>query len=227
MSHLQRKLLKSRPDVVKYIRKLTYKIEYNRFQSSQFLPTHPRFNHDNHLLSGSSILPNSLQTIPRLNYLKITDSTADWNKLKFCLDSENVNHLIIRCCLWHTTWTDGLTLQSYDEIVSNTMMVESRPYVTWSSGYDDVTPPENVSISMQREQWLGCPWSVELIGTTILARWRDDAINGVGLDSGRPLIMVQLSSLIIYIASASSIGLISVSADDAQTIGSTVTLDCM
>jgi hypothetical protein len=48
------KLLESRPDVVKYIRKLTYTVDYN-------------INNNNHLLS--LILSNFLPTISRLNCL--------------------------------------------------------------------------------------------------------------------------------------------------------------
>jgi hypothetical protein len=82
------KLLESRPDVVKYIRKLTYEMEYhpsivniNRFQSrtsSSFV------NHDNLL---SPILPNLLRTIPHLNCLTINASKSDWNTLDSSLTS--------------------------------------------------------------------------------------------------------------------------------------------
>ena len=51
------KLLKSRPDVVKYIRKLTYNVGYHIL----------RFENDDHRLSP--ILPNFLQTISHLNCL--------------------------------------------------------------------------------------------------------------------------------------------------------------
>jgi hypothetical protein len=66
------KLLKSRPDVVNYIRKLTYKVSY---------PTRPSFNNDDHLL-----LP-ILRRIPRLNCLKINASYSDWNILDSSLTS--------------------------------------------------------------------------------------------------------------------------------------------
>ena len=65
------KLLNSRPYVVKYIRKLTYKM------SNYYFP----INNDDELLSP--ILLNFLRTIPSLNYLKITSSmtSSDWNEL--------------------------------------------------------------------------------------------------------------------------------------------------
>jgi hypothetical protein len=66
------KLLKSRPDVVNYIRKLTYKVNY---------PTRPSFNNDDHLL-----LP-ILRRIPLLNCLKINASHSDWNILDSSLTS--------------------------------------------------------------------------------------------------------------------------------------------
>jgi hypothetical protein len=67
------KLHKSRPDVVKYIRKFTYKVSY------------PSFNDDDHLLSP--ILPNLLRTISRLNCLTIDASKLDWNTLDSSLTS--------------------------------------------------------------------------------------------------------------------------------------------
>jgi hypothetical protein len=68
------KLLKSRPDVVNFIRKLTYIVGYNP-------PTHPSFNDDDHLLSPI------LRRIPRLNCLKINASHSDWNALDSSLTS--------------------------------------------------------------------------------------------------------------------------------------------
>ena len=86
------KLLQSRPDVVKYIRKLTYKVgdlsptadrrDFNRFLP---LPSRPSFENDDHRLSP--ILPNFLRTISRLNCLKITGSKSDWNTLESSLTS--------------------------------------------------------------------------------------------------------------------------------------------
>ena len=71
------KLLKNRPDVVKYIRKLTYAVgTYHRFDS---LPACPSFENDDHRLSPT--LPNFLRTIPRLNCLTIIGSKLDWNTL--------------------------------------------------------------------------------------------------------------------------------------------------
>ena len=67
------KLLKSRPEVVKYIRKLSYKLGDNdpSFVDGDRLP--------------SSMLPNFLRSIPHLNCLIITTSgsiwTLDWKRL--------------------------------------------------------------------------------------------------------------------------------------------------
>ena len=91
------KLLKSRPDVVKYIRKLTYIVgDYSR---AQLLPARPRPESDDYRLSP--ILPNLLRTIPRLNYLKISGSRLDWNTLDssltsaflYLMDLPTVNHI--------------------------------------------------------------------------------------------------------------------------------------
>jgi hypothetical protein len=59
------KLFKSRPDVVKYIRTLTYTVSYDSCFNDD----------DDHLLSPI------LRTIPRLNCLTITASHLDWNSL--------------------------------------------------------------------------------------------------------------------------------------------------
>ena len=65
------KLLKSRPDVVKYIRKLTYKMG-----GLDALRVGPSFKSDDHLLSAI------LRTISRLNCLAIIASEfMDWNAL--------------------------------------------------------------------------------------------------------------------------------------------------
>ena len=66
------KLLKSRPDIVWYIRKLTYKVIYD-------------MDDDDHLLS--SILLHLLPSFSRLNCLAISASTLDWNTLDTSLTS--------------------------------------------------------------------------------------------------------------------------------------------
>ena len=71
-------LLKSRPDVVKYIRKLTYELGYHD---------------DDHLLQVSPILFNFLPTISRLNCLKISSMMVDWNTLNYSMTSAFL-HLI-------------------------------------------------------------------------------------------------------------------------------------
>ena len=78
------KLLESRPDVVKYIRKLTYTIEYDHVRSPPISPL-LNFDNDDNLLSP--ILPNFLRTIPRLKYLKIDASLLNWNVLNPSLTS--------------------------------------------------------------------------------------------------------------------------------------------
>ena len=67
------KLLKIRPDVVKYIRKLTYKVGFTYDDqpgpfSSRFQSTRPKSDDD--LLSP--ILPNFLRAISCINYLEIS-----------------------------------------------------------------------------------------------------------------------------------------------------------
>ena len=65
------KLLKSRPDVINYIRKLRYKVTRN--------------NDDDHLLLP--LLSNLLPTISRLNCLAFSASMLDWNTLDSSLTS--------------------------------------------------------------------------------------------------------------------------------------------
>jgi hypothetical protein len=82
------KLLKRRPDVVKYIRKLTYKLDVDRFQTpeSSFSSTYPCVDYDDNLLSP--ILPNFLRTISFLNCLTITSSKlVNWNTVDSSLTS--------------------------------------------------------------------------------------------------------------------------------------------
>ena len=75
------KLLKRRPDVVKYIRKLTYKISSADSDCQSIFSS----SLDDDLLSP--ILPNFLRTIPRLNCLKINASQLDWYSLNSSLTS--------------------------------------------------------------------------------------------------------------------------------------------
>ena len=72
------KLVKSRPNVVKYIRELTYNIQIPSYPSTTF-------NNDDRILS--SMLPNLLRTISHLNCLTITASQLDWNTLDSSLTS--------------------------------------------------------------------------------------------------------------------------------------------
>ena len=72
------KLVKSRPNIVNYIRKLTYKVTGKK-------------NGDDHLLSP--ILSNFHPTISRLNYLAINASYLAWNTLDSSLTS-TFRHLI-------------------------------------------------------------------------------------------------------------------------------------
>jgi hypothetical protein len=81
------KLLKRRPDVVRYIRKLIYRVDCDsRFQPSPFPSTYLCVDYDDNLLSP--VLPNFLRTISFLNYLTITASTlVNWNTVDSSLTS--------------------------------------------------------------------------------------------------------------------------------------------
>jgi hypothetical protein len=79
------KLLKSRPEVVKYICELTYTLNYDHLQFLPLQSPHLDSDNDDNLLSP--ILPNFLRTIPHLNCLKIDASELDWNSLNSSLTS--------------------------------------------------------------------------------------------------------------------------------------------
>ena len=91
------KLLKNRPDTVKYIRKLTYKVtlEYDFESESDWnLPVPP-----------PPSLPNLLRTIPNLNCLTIDGAMSDWKTLESPLTSAfiylmhlpTINHIDLSC----------------------------------------------------------------------------------------------------------------------------------
>jgi hypothetical protein len=73
------KLLESSPDVVKYIRKLTYNMYHIESQFRPSNPPSPSFD--------SSPVPNLLRTISCLNYLKINVSSLNWSLLNPSLTS--------------------------------------------------------------------------------------------------------------------------------------------
>ena len=126
------KLLENRPDIVKYIRKLTYIV------SSIHLPFNPNFDND-HLLSP--ILPNFLRTIPRLNCLKINGSQLDWNTMDSSLTSAflhlmhlpTLNHI-------HLSFIHNFPLSSLT-LSANLLRLDIF-YVR----YFDPVPPEEESI---------------------------------------------------------------------------------
>ena len=103
------KLLRSRPEVVRHIRKLSYKIGLgdNRYPLSQLQPTHrchPSSDDDDyHLLAP--ILLKFLRKIPCLNCLTIAAAVRDWNTLDSSLTSAllhlvhlpTINHIEISC----------------------------------------------------------------------------------------------------------------------------------
>jgi hypothetical protein len=141
------KLLKSRPNVVKYIRKLTYKLGSN-------------INNDDHLLSH--ILQNFLPTISRLNCLAITGSSSskfDWSTQDSSLTSAflhlmqlpTINHIdlstiknfplssltpsvnLLRLDICNLDPINALEEDGSSEIVQSAMMPKIREFHTsWS-----------------------------------------------------------------------------------------------
>ena len=86
-------LVRSRPDVVKHIRKLTYHVRnmYLNDDDGEILCDHHSPGSTDQLLSP--ILPNFLRTISRLNYLVIDGANMKWNRLDSFLKSA-FNHLL-------------------------------------------------------------------------------------------------------------------------------------
>ena len=74
------KLLKSRPDVVKHIRELTYAFDIHS-QLSELPPTHPNVDESDDDLLLSPILPDLFRTISHLKCIKISGLAIDWNRL--------------------------------------------------------------------------------------------------------------------------------------------------
>ena len=103
------KLLKTRPEVVKYIRKLTYTVDYDgSFQTSSFSSTYPCFDYDDNLLSPD--LSNILRTISFLNCLIITagSKVVNWNKVDSSLTSALLH-------LMHLPTINHIGLSSIDD----------------------------------------------------------------------------------------------------------------
>ena len=102
------KLLKSRPDVVRFIRKLTYRVS---------AAPSPIFQENDHLLS--SILLHLLPSFSRLNSLAISASRLNWNNLDTSLTSAflrlmhlpTINHI-------HLSYIDNFPLSSLTTCVN-------------------------------------------------------------------------------------------------------------
>ena len=91
------KLLKSRPEVVKYIRKLTYNFGSN-YQSLRSFKDDRAIADDDRLLS--SMLPKFLRSIPHLECLTITALRTEWKKLDPSLTSALL-HLMHLPTIYH------------------------------------------------------------------------------------------------------------------------------
>ena len=134
------KLLERRPEVVKYIRKLRYLVEYDgSFQSSSFSSTYPR-HYDDDLLSP--VLPNFLRTISFLNCLTIAGSKlVEWDTIDSSLTSALLH-------LMHLPTIDHIDLSSIENFPLSSLAASKSPnlrrldinYLTL--GEDD--PLENV-----------------------------------------------------------------------------------
>jgi hypothetical protein len=120
------KLLKSRPDVVNYIRKLTYKVKY--------------MGNDDHVLSPI------LRTIPRLNCLQcltITGSCWDWNILDSSLTSALLH-------LMHLPTVNHIDLSSIRNFPLSSLTPSvnlHRLDIFWLMGFEEDSSPESIVLS--------------------------------------------------------------------------------
>ena len=108
------KLLESRPDVIKYIRKLTY----NLGDDDDLMATRYDRSFDDEGFLLPSILPNCLRSIPHLNCLKITVPRSklwhsnDWKKMDSSLTSALLH-------LMHLPTINHIHLMGIDMYVCN------------------------------------------------------------------------------------------------------------
>ena len=176
------KLLGNRPDVVKYVRKLTYQVDGN-FQSIQSspVPGYPDFNADHLLLS--SIIPNLLRTISHLNCLTITASHRSqfyWSTLDSSLTSAflylmrlpTINHIDLSYIRNFplSTFTPSVHLRRLDILCLSRFESFDRP-----EGSEEEGSPEIViqSMMMPRLREFHTKWS-SLLTTTLLHAKKQD-----------------------------------------------------
>ena len=138
------KLLNTRPDVVKYIRKLTYNVSQNNYFQLDDLFV-PVVDKDDQLLSP--VLPNLLQTISQLNCLVINASNSDWTALDSSLTSALL-HLMHLPTINHIdlSFIQKLPLSSLTPCV-NLRQLDIHTLVTED---DDDGSPEIVQSEMPR-----------------------------------------------------------------------------
>ena len=140
------RLLKNSPDVVKYIRKLTYNMEIIGSNAPLL-----RSVSEDRLLSPT--LPNFLRTIPRLNYLKITSSGLDWARLDSSLASAflhlmhlpTINHIDLSCFINFPLFslTPSINLHRLD--ISGLLVVEPLSFFGF---FDEGVSHENFQLEM-------------------------------------------------------------------------------
>ena len=170
------KLLKSRPDVVKYIQKLTYKVEGTKWEYDgpcpQILsyPSFEYFDNDDHLLSP--ILANLLRTIPRLNCLTITSSNLCWTSLDCSLKSAFLH-------LMHLPTINHIDLSHISDfpLSSHTLSVNLRrldlSYMTLSDPLERDGSHEIVQSEMPKIREFRSLESSQLAMKLLYAKWQD------------------------------------------------------
>ena len=171
------KLLQSRPDVVKYIRKLTYNLGYDRMADispESFKLQSSNFNDDDNLLSP--ILPNFLRTISHLNCLTITTTGAvlDWTKLNSSLTSAflhlmylpTINHIALSCL-------HNFPLSSLTPSV-NLHRLDIFKLSSFTPRKEDSSPEIDVQLEMMPKiRDLRILWSSRLTAKLLLAKTQD------------------------------------------------------
>ena len=158
------KLLKSTPDVVNYIRKLTYEVR-------------DKTGSDDHLVSPM-ILSNFLPTVSRLNCLKITASHRDWNTLDSSLTSvflhlmhlPTINHIAV-------SYIANFPLSSLTLSV-NLLRLDLENATLWGGGlggwgYSDENLQSETSESMPKIREFDTSYSTDLTRKLLHAKRQD------------------------------------------------------
>ena len=165
------KLLESRPNVVQYIRKLTYTVEDGSWECNDSCPekdidSEQDIDSDNHLLA--TILPNLLRTIPHLNCLSITGGHSTWNELDSSLSSAFLH-------LMHLPTMDHIRLSGIRNFPLSSLTPSVNLYRLDLSNMNDDDSPEIVQLDiMPKIRDFRTTGSSQLVKRLLYAKTQDE-----------------------------------------------------